>query len=72
MTAPNVEVVDTTGAGDAFDAGFLDAWLTGLDIEEQLRAACACGSLSTRARGALSALPSRKEMKAVMLEQLIL
>jgi ribokinase len=72
MTAPNVEVVDTTGAGDAFDAGFLDAWLTGLDIEEQLRAACVCGSLSTRARGALAALPSREEMKAVMLELLIL
>jgi ribokinase len=59
---PDVQVIDTTGAGDAFDAGFIDAWLGGADIEEQLRRACICGSLSTRARGALSALPSREEM----------
>jgi ribokinase len=61
-TPPDVHVIDTTGAGDAFDAGFIDAWLAGIDIEEQLRRACICGSLSTRARGALSALPSREEM----------
>jgi len=61
-TPPDIKVVDTTGAGDAFDAGFIDAWLTGASIEEQLRRACICGSLSTRARGALSALPSREEM----------
>ena len=61
-TPPDVQVIDTTGAGDAFDAGFIDAWLAGIDIEEQLRRACICGSLSTRARGALSALPSREEM----------
>jgi ribokinase len=62
MMPPDVEVIDTTGAGDAFDAGFIDAWLSGADIEEQLRRACICGSLSTRAHGALTALPSRKEM----------
>jgi ribokinase len=62
MVPPVVQVVDTTGAGDAFDAGFIDAWLSGVDIEEQLRRACICGSLSTRARGALSALPFREEM----------
>jgi ribokinase len=48
MVRPDVQVVDTTGAGDAFDAGFIDAWLSGTDIEEQLRWACICGSLSTR------------------------
>ena len=66
---PDVQVVDTTGAGDAFDAGFIDAWLSGGDIEEQLRRACICGSLSTRARGALSALPSRQEMLDVVQEK---
>jgi sugar/nucleoside kinase (ribokinase family) len=59
---PEVQVVDTTGAGDAFDAGFIDAWLSNTDVEEQLRRACICGSLSTRARGALIALPSREEL----------
>lgn len=71
MVPPEVEVVDTTGAGDAFDAGFLDAWIAGADIEEQLRRACICGSLSTRARGALTALPSREEMLDVVQEKSI-
>jgi ribokinase len=68
MVPPDVKVVDTTGAGDAFDAGFIDAWLSGADIEEQLRRACVCGSLSTRARGALTALPFREEMLDVVQE----
>jgi ribokinase len=71
MTPPDVQVVDTTGAGDAFDAGFIDAWLSGADIEEQLRRACICGSLSTRARGALTALPSRQEILDVVQENSI-
>ncbi len=71
MVPPAVEVVDTTGAGDAFDAGLIDAWLAGADIEEQLRRACICGSLSTRARGALTALASREEVLAVVQEQSI-
>lgn len=65
VVPPPVQVIDTTGAGDAFDAGFLDAWLSGADIEEQLWRACICGSLSTRATGALTALPSRLEMMSV-------
>ncbi|MDE1163055.1 MAG: carbohydrate kinase family protein [Acidobacteriaceae bacterium] len=66
VVPPSVRVVDTTGAGDAFDAGFIDAWLSGADIEEQLWRACICGSLSTRAAGALTALPSRLEMMDVV------
>jgi ribokinase len=65
VAPPEVDVIDTTGAGDAFDAGFIDAWLAGADIEEQLWRGCICGALSTRARGALSALPSREEMMNV-------
>jgi ribokinase len=71
MEPPNVQVVDTTGAGDAFDAGFIDAWLSGADLEEQLRRACICGSLSTRARGALTALPFREEILDDVLEKSI-
>ena len=65
IVPPDVHVVDTTGAGDAFDAGFIDAWLSGADVEEQLRRACICGSLSTRAHGALTALPLREEMMGI-------
>lgn len=71
VVPPEVHVVDTTGAGDAFDAGFIDAWMSGADIEEQLRWACICGSLSTRARGALTALPSREEMLDLVPEKSI-
>jgi len=46
-----VKVVDTTGAGDSFDAGFLYGYLNGWPLEKSLRLACACGSLSTRTAG---------------------
>ena len=46
-----VQVIDTTGAGDSFDAGFLYGYLCGWSLARSLRLACACGSLSTRASG---------------------
>ena len=58
---PPVEAVDTTGAGDAFDAGFLRAFLAGHSVSRMLRSGCICGALSTRNAGALSALPSPEE-----------
>lgn len=61
--SPDVQVVDTTGAGDAFDAGFIDALLDNMTAEECLRRACVCGSMSTRAAGALTSLPSKKELQ---------
>jgi len=61
-TALPVDVVDTTGAGDAFDAGLIDALLDHAPPAEMLQRACACGSLSTRRPGALSALPDREEL----------
>jgi sugar/nucleoside kinase (ribokinase family) len=61
--SPVVDVVDTTGAGDAFDAGFIDALLDHADPEDCLRRACICGGLSTRMAGALGALPRREELR---------
>lgn len=62
VEAPETEVVDTTGAGDAFNAGFLDAFLDGGRPVEWLRRGVICGSLSTRAAGALAGLPIREEL----------
>ncbi len=53
---------DTTGAGDAFHAGFLHAMLTGGAIEDALRAGCATAALKCRALGARAGLPTREEL----------
>ena len=44
-------VVDTTGAGDSFDAGFLAGFLAGDPLERCLMLGNACGALSTRSTG---------------------
>jgi sugar/nucleoside kinase (ribokinase family) len=51
VPAFRIDPVDTTGAGDSFDAGFLHAWLRGMPVLESLRWGAACGSLSTRGLG---------------------
>ncbi|PKO22556.1 MAG: carbohydrate kinase [Chloroflexi bacterium HGW-Chloroflexi-1] len=56
-----VEVVDTVGAGDTFDAGFLYGYLNGWDLERSLRLAVVCGALSTRAAGGTAAQPTLDE-----------
>lgn len=59
--APRVEVVDTTGAGDAFNGGFLAALVRGQSVKACLRAGVRVGSLSTRAAGGIDALPRRPD-----------
>jgi ribokinase len=59
---PVVEAIDTTGAGDAFDAGLIDATLDSQSVPAALERGCLCGSLSTRRAGAISALPGREEL----------
>jgi sugar/nucleoside kinase (ribokinase family) len=51
-TPPPVEVVDSVGAGDSFDAGFIHEFVRGAKLEECLRFATSTGALSvTRAGG---------------------
>jgi len=56
-----VDVVDTTGAGDTFDAGFIYGYLAGWELARALRLACVCGSLSTRAAGGTTTQPTLAE-----------
>jgi sugar/nucleoside kinase (ribokinase family) len=65
VPAPAVDVVDTTGAGDAFDAGLIDAVLSGADAQEMLQRAALCGALSVRTAGALNGLPTRQELEGI-------
>ena len=62
------QAVDTTGAGDSFDAGFLAAWLNGEPVDRALAIANACGSLSTRAMGGVNAQPTMDEALALLAE----
>jgi sugar/nucleoside kinase (ribokinase family) len=66
VPAYSVKPVDTTGAGDSFNAGFLHAWAEGRPLEEALRFASACGALSTRAAGGTGAQASVEEAEALM------
>lgn len=56
-----VDVVDTIGAGDSTNAGWLAAWLRGWPLDRAARFAAVCGSLSTRARGGTAAQPTWEE-----------
>ena len=56
--AIEVEVVDTTGAGDAYDAGFIAALMQGKDDREAMRWGAAAGALAVSDYGATSSLDS--------------
>jgi sugar/nucleoside kinase (ribokinase family) len=49
---PDTEVVDPTGAGDAFDAGVLVSWLAGAGPAAALAAGCAAGAAAVGRLGA--------------------
>jgi sugar/nucleoside kinase (ribokinase family) len=56
--AHDIEVVDSTGAGDAYIAGLLAAWHRGLDWYEAARIANAAGALAVTKQGAAEGLES--------------
>lgn len=60
-----VESIDTTGAGDAFAAGFLATYLEHGDYERAVEFANACGALASREEGARTA-PTRAEVEAFL------
>jgi ribokinase len=60
-----VDVIDTTGAGDALNGALAWALSEELDLEEALAVACAAGALATRAIGARTSLPTAAEVYAL-------
>jgi sugar/nucleoside kinase (ribokinase family) len=70
-TAPafSVDVVDTTGAGDAFAAGCIWGLLDRCTDAEILRRGTALGSLACRSLGARTALPDRDQVDALIADE---
>ncbi len=65
MPAYPVEAVDSTGAGDAFCAGLVDARCRGAGWPEAVDFACACGALACRGPGAIPWLPTAAEARCL-------
>jgi sugar/nucleoside kinase (ribokinase family) len=66
VPAEDVEVIDSTGAGDGFNAGFLYGFLGDRPLAECLALAVACGSLSVRAIGGVDGQATVEEAEGLL------
>ncbi|NHK32893.1 MAG: sugar kinase [Asgard group archaeon] len=73
LTLPSfdVPILDTTGAGDGFNAGFIYALGKDLSLEEAGIIGNAVGALVIQKRGAMTSLPSRRELEEFLNKQKI-
>jgi sugar/nucleoside kinase (ribokinase family) len=69
VPAMPIDVRDTTGAGDSFDAGYVYGQLAGMPTRKRLRAACICGALSTRGLGGVATQATEAELFAALEEE---
>jgi len=69
IPAFRVNVVDTTGAGDAFNGGFAVALAEGRDLEEAIRFANAVAGLCVTRPGTAPSMPHRAEVDALLRSQ---
>lgn len=65
----NVQVIDTTAAGDAFVAALSVGIASGLTLENAVRQANAAGALAVTKMGAQSCMPTKKEVDQLMKQQ---
>lgn len=63
--APAGPVLDTTGAGDAFNGGFVTALAEGATLREATQFGCAVAGLAVTRAGAASGMPTRAEVEAL-------
>ena len=66
-----VDVVDTTGAGDAYAAGFLNFYLQRLPLIEVGQKAAACAALQITRTSARDGLPRTNELEAFLQKRLM-
>jgi ribokinase len=66
LAAPPVDVVDTTGAGDALNGSLAAELAAGRPLREAVRFAVAAAALSTRAAGARAGMPRRDDVVAAL------
>lgn len=66
VPALDVPFVDATGAGDAFDGGFLHAWLRRSSWRDCLRAGNICGGMAVTAPGGSAGLPTRAQFHQLL------
>jgi 5-dehydro-2-deoxygluconokinase len=57
-----IEILNVLGAGDAFMAGFLSAWLRGESVDAACRSANACGAIVVSRHGCSPAMPTASEL----------
>ena len=58
-----VKAIDTTGAGDSFDAGFMSAYLRKASLPQCLRIGNACGALSATSIGGTAGQPTQTQLR---------
>lgn len=66
VPAFRVKAIDTTAAGDTFNAGFAFALAQGWELERCVRFANAAGAIATTAMGAQEAMPTIEEVERFM------
>lgn len=62
IPAPQMRAVDTTGAGDAFNAGLATALALGEGLESAVRFAAVTGALAVTREGVIPSLPTREDV----------
>lgn len=62
----DLKPIDTTGAGDSFNAGFIYAFINGMELEECLDYGNACGSISVTRIGGAAACATLDEVKKLI------
>lgn len=63
--AEPADVLDTTGAGDCFNAGFLAGWLAGLPLEQSLVLGNICGARAVEQFGGYRGCPKANEFRQI-------